>query len=194
MFRKKKSGIEGGQAAPGVGEPTLKLKGAPSRPEEAAIEKTPKPSRGALRRPVELPVTARRVERSMPAQPEGKKLIVGRDISLNGEITSCEKLVVEGRVHAELTECREIEIARSGFFKGSAEIETADISGRFEGSLTVRDRLLVRASGHVEGDVRYGRLEVESGGRIGGTIGTIEPDPAAAVTDLADRQEAEASG
>ena len=35
------------------------------------------------------------------SENEGKKLIVGRDIILSGRITSCDKLVVEGRVEAE---------------------------------------------------------------------------------------------
>ena len=33
---------------------------------------------------------------------ETKKLVVGREISLNGEITACDTLVVEGRVEATL--------------------------------------------------------------------------------------------
>ncbi|HLI10135.1 MAG TPA: polymer-forming cytoskeletal protein [Alphaproteobacteria bacterium] len=107
------------------------------------------------------------------AATEGKKLIVGRDICLNGQITACEHLVVEGRVEAALTDCRKIEIAESGSFKGSAEIESAEISGHFEGTLTARGRLLIRASGRVNGDVRYGRLEIEPGGEINGDIRSL---------------------
>src|SRR5437016_55931 len=33
---------------------------------------------------------------------EAKRLIVGRDIVLNGAINSCDKLIVEGRVEASL--------------------------------------------------------------------------------------------
>ncbi len=43
-------------------------------------------------------------------EPEHKKLIVGRDISLNGEIRTCDTLVVEGRVEAVLQDCKNIEI------------------------------------------------------------------------------------
>ena len=106
----------------------------------------------------------------VPSQPEGKKLIVGRDISLNGQITSCEKLIVEGHVRAELNECREMEITKTGYFKGNAEIENAEVSGHFEGSMIVGDRLFIRATGRVEGDIRYGRLEVECGGKLYGQI------------------------
>lgn len=105
-----------------------------------------------------------------PESNEGKRLIVGRDISLTGEITACDVLVVEGKVECSLADSRMIEIADSGIFKGQAEIDNAEIAGRFEGNLTVRDRLYVRATGKVVGTVRYGRLEIECGGEIVGEV------------------------
>src|SRR5262245_35356468 len=127
------------------------------------------------RRPPDLSAfTQRRDQPTAPATRQGeadhKKLIVGREIILNGEIRTCDSLVVEGRVEAVLNECRSIDIAASGQFKGSADIESADISGRFDGDLTVHGRLTVRATGKVFGKVKYGQLEVERGGIISGTV------------------------
>ena len=104
---------------------------------------------------------------------DGKKLIVGRDIALSGEISSCEKLVVEGRVEANITECSEIEIAEPGTFKGEATIDVAVISGRFEGSMVVRDLLIVHSTGRISGSVRYGQIEIERGGQIEGDVRLI---------------------
>ena len=120
--------------------------------------------------------SARRTEGLAPIIPtprrdaETRRLIVGREISLTGEITSCERLVVEGSVEANLTNCREIEIAETGLMKGTAAIDEAEIRGRYEGSLTVRKRLYIRASGKVTGTVRYGQLEIECGGQVSGDI------------------------
>ena len=104
------------------------------------------------------------------APAESKKLIVGREIVLSGQITSSERLIVEGRVEASLTESRIIEIAETGHFKGSAEIESADIGGRFEGTLTVRERLFIRSTGKVSGKITYGQIEIEPGGEIAGEV------------------------
>lgn len=104
---------------------------------------------------------------------ESRRLIVGREIVLSGDITACETLVVEGRVDAKLQNCQAIEIAASGIFKGSAEIEEADISGRFEGNITVRGRLTVRNGGRIDGEVRYGQIEIEVGGEINGDIKSL---------------------
>lgn len=107
---------------------------------------------------------------SSAGEPESKKLIVGRDIMLSGKITSCDRLVVEGRVEADLSETRAIEISPNGVFKGNAEIEQAEIAGRFEGTITVRQRLFIRATGKVVGTIRYGTVEIEAGGEIAGDV------------------------
>lgn len=115
------------------------------------------------------------------AQDEaGKRLTVGQGISLSGEITACDRLVVEGSVQVTLNQTRAIEIARSGrFTNGKAEVEEAEISGVYEGELTVRRRLLIRGSGEVKGTVRYGELEVERGGKLSGSVAMIETDAVA---------------
>jgi len=101
-----------------------------------------------------------------------RQLIVGRDISLAGEITACDHLIVEGRIEATLRDCRIIQVADGGTFKGSAEIAEAEIGGNFDGDLSVRGRLKVSGSGRISGNIRYGELEVEVGGRL---TGMIEP-------------------
>lgn len=104
-----------------------------------------------------------------PMSQEGSKLIVGKDIQLKGEITACDTLVVEGKVEASM-DSRMIQVSQSGLFSGEAGVDTAEIAGRFEGSLTARDRLIVRSTGKVTGTVRYGRIEIEDGGEIAGDI------------------------
>ncbi|MFC3229962.1 polymer-forming cytoskeletal protein [Marinibaculum pumilum] len=109
-----------------------------------------------------------------------KTLIVGKEISLNGEISSCDRLIVEGKVEASLAGCQSIEIADGGVFKGAAEIHDAEIRGLFEGKLVVEGRLLICATGRVVGEVRYGQIEIECGGEVSGTIDKAPARAAAA--------------
>jgi cytoskeletal protein CcmA (bactofilin family) len=106
--------------------------------------------------------------RSDPAEP--RTMIVGRGISLSGDIKSCNRLVVEGSLEATLHDCRQIEIAETGYFKGNASIEEAVVRGQFEGDLTVSKRLHIRATGHVSGTITYGEIEIERGGKVAGQI------------------------
>jgi len=107
---------------------------------------------------------------------DGRKLIVGKEIALSGQIKSCDKLLVEGTIEAELSDSVMLEVAPSGSYSGTAIIDTADIAGRFDGDLTVRERLYVRATGQVHGTIRYRALEIEGGGRIGGTLVELGDD------------------
>jgi len=100
----------------------------------------------------------------------GSKLIVGPNIKLKGvEITDCDTLVVEGRVEATI-DSRVIQIAERGAFKGSAEIDIAEIHGEFDGELTVRQKLVIYSTGKVSGKVRYGKVVIEEGGQLAGDI------------------------
>ncbi len=104
-----------------------------------------------------------------------KRLIVGQGITLAGEITACDRLVVEGAVRVTLNKTRAIEISETGrFTEGKAAVEEADISGVYEGELTVRKRLLIRSTGRVSGTVRYGDIEIERGGRLSGAVARLE--------------------
>jgi cytoskeletal protein CcmA (bactofilin family) len=105
-----------------------------------------------------------------PRESGGSKLTVGPNIKLKGvEITDCDTLVVEGLVEATM-DSRVMQIAEHGAFKGSAEIDIAEIHGQFDGNLTVRQKLVIHATGKVTGKIRYGKLVIEEGGQLAGEI------------------------
>jgi len=113
------------------------------------------------------------VERT--AGPRGNEvdrrtLIIGQGMSLVGEVSSCDRLIVEGSIQVTLQKCQHVIIAETGVFNGDASTENADVHGRFEGELVVRKRLLIRAGGHVSGTITYGEIEIEAGGVISGTV------------------------
>jgi len=100
----------------------------------------------------------------------GSKLTVGPNIKLKRvEITDCDTLFVEGLIEATM-DSRLMEIAEQGAFKGSAEIDLAEIRGQFDGNLTVRHKLVIYASGRVTGKIRYGKLVIEEGGQLSGDV------------------------
>ena len=101
----------------------------------------------------------------------GKRLIVGQGIQMKGEITACDRLIVEGQVEVTLKATRMLEIKPTGHFTGSCEVEEADVSGVYDGNLTVRGRLIVHAGGRVTGDISYGEIELERGAQITGKLG-----------------------
>ncbi len=121
------------------------------------------------------PSTASSMNTSKPAassttESGGSKLTVGPNIKLKGvEITDCDTLVVEGTVEATM-DSRVIQITEQGAFRGTAEIDIAEIHGEFDGSLTVREKLVIFSTGKVTGKIRYGKVVIEEGGQLSGEI------------------------
>jgi cytoskeletal protein CcmA (bactofilin family) len=105
------------------------------------------------------------------SRPASKRVLtVGPEIQMKGEITSCDRVVIEGVVDATMRDVHTVELAETGALKGTAEVEDAEISGSFEGDLVVRGKLTVYASGRVRGNVTYGEIEIQRGGQISGNI------------------------
>ena len=73
-------------------------------------------------RAAEIPNLNERGERTEDHKPrignqqDAKTLTVGRDISLKGDITECDALIVEGRIDATLDNARALEISRGAAF------------------------------------------------------------------------------
>ena len=107
-----------------------------------------------------------------PVTEGGSKLTVGPNIKLKGvEITDCDTLLVEGLVEATM-DSRVIQISEQGAFKGSADIDIAEIHGQFDGNLTVRQKLTIYATGKVSHEklkelLGHTPLEVFAGAGLG---------------------------
>ena len=145
---------------------------SPAKMAEVAATSMRQPS-AAIPNPRRIEMPARRAFGE--AHEDVRRLTVGREITLTGEIATCDVLVVEGNVSATLRDGRLIEITEAGMFQGNVEIDNADIAGKFEGDLVVHDRLTVRSTGKITGRVQYGELEVQAGGQIVGEMQSVAP-------------------
>ena len=175
MFQKKNEELagDGEMSAPPMKPFTKKGSHAPSKPPTAPTFHPEIPRRP----PPEIPgMPTRQAERITNGNQDSKRLLIGCSISLNGEITSCNRLVVEGRAEVSLKGAHTIEVADSGYYKGFADVQVADISGHFEGELVAHDQLILRAGGRINGTVRYGRIVIEAGGKVSGDMQALETD------------------
>ncbi len=152
----------------------------PALPKEAFLMSRPPFSSGATLQGsgVLSPVAAPRPSATAQPDPrppareagERRTLVVGRGISVQGTVQDAERLVVEGTVEASMIHATELSISQGGMFKGEVEVEDAEVAGTFDGTLTARGNLVIRASGRVLGQARCRRLQVEDGGQISGQM------------------------
>jgi cytoskeletal protein CcmA (bactofilin family) len=176
MFRKKNflsgSGSRAAAPEPRVVPVPMPPLTEPSNPLPPAIATSPLKDIVAPRRPS---------TDGLPSS-SGRTLVIGRDIVLNGEIETCETLIIEGRVEGGIADTRRLEISESGRFKGRAKVEDCVVAGACEGEITVAGLLTVRSKGRITGKVRYAEIEMQRGGRLSGEVEILTvravPDPA----------------
>jgi cytoskeletal protein CcmA (bactofilin family) len=108
-----------------------------------------------------------------PRPGDRRTLVVGRGITLQGTVADAERLVVEGTVDSKMIHAAELFVAQAGVFKGEVEVEIAEIAGTFDGSITARGSLTIRATGAVSGVTRCRKLSVEEGGQLSGQMAML---------------------
>ena len=102
-------------------------------------------------------------------------LVLASGATFEGQLRGGQTVEING--HAEGTiVTSHVVIGESGAFKGSIKAHSAEIRGQLRGEAAVRDLLIVRASGDVEGRIEYGQLALESGSNFVAEVRNIPPE------------------
>lgn len=101
---------------------------------------------------------------------EENVLLVGNGTKLKGEISNCDKLIIEGSANVSVTDVVTMHITSNGTFDGKANVQDAVIEGQLSGELTVHGILTISSGGTVSGTINYKQLRIEEGGEISGNI------------------------
>jgi cytoskeletal protein CcmA (bactofilin family) len=117
-------------------------------------------------------------------RPEEKNVVyVGEGVKVTGVINAEDTVVIDGTVEGEIT-CERLIIGPTGEAQGSVSVVDADIYGKVGTEITVKQLLIVRSTGRVEGKWGYGEIEVEKGGVLSGqaeSTGAYAPQAKAAL-------------
>ncbi len=111
---------------------------------------------------------------AVSANDDASRLVVGRELTLRGEINACQHLVIEGVVESESLRAQRLDVLENGIFSGVAQAQKAIIAGKFDGQLTVTGPVVIKATAMISGDIRYGQLQIEPGARISGRLEYVQ--------------------
>jgi cytoskeletal protein CcmA (bactofilin family) len=111
------------------------------------------------------------------SMPEASKLYIGEGVSIKGEITVPDTLVVCGTVEGDVT-VGNLVVGETGVIKGRIVVaQNAEISGKVIEKLDVKCLMILRSTARVDGNVSYGMLQIEQGATIAGGISSTEFRP-----------------
>jgi cytoskeletal protein CcmA (bactofilin family) len=132
----------------------------------------PPPAQGVPPSPF-APRPDRAGERQQPAATgKGEDMAnIGKSISIKGDLTGNEDLVIEGKVEGkvELPQ-NQLTVGANGVVKAEVSAKSVVVIGRVAGNVKGSERVEIQATGVVEGDVAAPRLVVAEGAVVNGSI------------------------
>ncbi len=119
----------------------------------------------------EPPVSNIPVPRSNPVEPRRESASIGPSISIKGDLTGEEDLVIQGRVEGKVDlKQNNVTVGKNGRVKADIYGKLVTIEGEVEGNLFGQDQIIVRGTGHVRGNISAPRVSIEDGARFKGSI------------------------
>lgn len=102
-----------------------------------------------------------------------------------GEIESKSDIRIDGTFEGKISTTGRVVVGEGAFVKGEILCDNADIFGKVEGSLTVRDVLSLKAACEVKGDLEIAKIAVELGSSFDGTCKMLRKQPVMTETKIA---------
>ena len=106
-----------------------------------------------------------------PAQNGGTNVVnLGPRDSMHGRLEIQGDLKIQGNVEGELKASGDVTIDSTASVQASIEGANVSVRGQVTGNVTAKRRLTLGGSGHLNGDVKVGRLTVEDGATLNGNV------------------------
>jgi len=107
----------------------------------------------------------------MHAQQAGELATIGKSVVVKGELSGSEDLYIDGHVEGSIDlRNSNLTVGPNGNVKASISAKAIMIQGKVDGSLTASDRLDLRKSAVVTGDLIAHRISIEEGAYLKGKI------------------------
>jgi cytoskeletal protein CcmA (bactofilin family) len=111
------------------------------------------------------------VEPTLKPRPTRDAATIGPSISIHGDVSGDEDLIVQGRVEGTVTlQKHNVTVGKEGRIKANVRAKTIEIEGQVEGDLHGEEQVVVRRSGNIRGNVVSPRVTLEDGCRFKGSI------------------------
>jgi cytoskeletal protein CcmA (bactofilin family) len=126
---------------------------------------------------------------AMPQQPDyapgperataartGERATIGRSITIRGEVTGDEDILIQGRVEGSVNLGQHnVTVGPEGEVKADIAGRIVTLEGSVEGDVRAQEQVVLRSSARVQGDITAPRVVLEDGARFRGGVDMGEP-------------------
>ena len=107
---------------------------------------------------------------------------ISSDVEITGTIKSTGSVRFDGKLDGELNCTGDATIGKSATIKGNLAVSSATVEGTIHGNIVAKDRIEMKSSARVTGDIKAKRLSVEDGVTF---VGRSEVNPSGAASPIA---------
>jgi len=146
---------------------------------EAPSSPTPRPDAQRMPvaeppKPVAAPPPAAVTRPTNPGQGNGAQL--GKSLRVKGEIAGSEDLYIDGEVEGKITlQGNNLTIGPNGNVRAEVTAHSITVLGRLEGNVRAAERVEIRKTGSLEGDLVTARIAIEEDAVFRGSIDIVKP-------------------
>ena len=107
----------------------------------------------------------------MSAPLSGDLAQIGKSVVIKGELSGSEDLYVDGQVEGSISlKNFSLTVGPNGQVKASVEAKVLVVQGKREGNVVVSDRVELRKSAIITGDITTQRISIEEGAYLRGKV------------------------
>ncbi len=106
--------------------------------------------------------------------PSGSATIIGGGTTLKGDITSSGDLRIDGTLVGNINCTSKVIIGANGVVEGDISGLTADIMGKVNGTIKVKELLQLKSNCQVNGNLHSAKLQIEPAANFNGQCHMIQ--------------------
>lgn len=104
---------------------------------------------------------------------------IGKSVVVKGELSGSEDLMVDGEVEGSITlRGQTLTVGPNGRVRANIEARNVILHGRVDGDIHATERVDLRKSASLSGDISTARISIEDGAFFKGSIDIQKPEPA----------------
>ncbi len=102
------------------------------------------------------------------------KTVIAEDIEIVGSVKAASDIHLAGKLNGDLNCNGNAIVGETANIKGNVSANATTVHGQVNGNITVKDRIELKATARLNGDIRAKRLSVEDGATF---VGKSEVNP-----------------
>jgi cytoskeletal protein CcmA (bactofilin family) len=107
---------------------------------------------------------------SVTARDDGLS-VIGKTLSVKGEVEAAEDMLVEGRVEGSIKHtANRLIVGTSGVVNADIDAKNLIIEGTVEGNVVGSESVVIKASADVRGNIYTARISIDDGAQFSGTV------------------------